>query len=39
MSEEEIESLSRTLNIESSETRAKKINEISKKITQGIQNT
>ena len=39
MSEEEIESLSRTLNIESSENRAKKINEISKKITQGIQNT
>jgi hypothetical protein len=39
MSEEEIESLSRTLNIESSENRAKKINEISTKITQGIQNT
>lgn len=39
MSEDEIDTLSRTLNIESGETRAKKINEISKKITQGIQNT
>ena len=39
LDEDKLEELSRTLNIEPNVSRARKINEISKKITQGIQNT